>query len=506
MDMPFNCLRPHLCRSRLLLVVCGLGAFLTGQLAAQNVVPGPLEAQYASTHVVVKLAPGMVPAFRGGSWTIDGLAPEARPALAKTLARWNAQGFSAALPSVPENNGGLERFYFVHVAPGTDTAAMAAELSALGIFEVAEVDGLGTTATIPNDQWFTFQYGMHNTGSTGGTPGADIGAPEAWDVTTGDASVRIAVCDAGVSEHAELAGRLVDGVNVLGGGDWGDSCASHGTHVAGIAAATGDNGIGVAGVAWDALVIPIRILNGCTGSESGLAAGITYAMEHDADVINMSLQFGTGSTLLRTAVEAAHAAGITLVAATGNNGFTGGVAFPGRWPETIAVGATDDQDAPPTFGGSGWTSNAGPEIDLAAPGDSIYSTTGTTGYGFKNGTSMATPHVSGVVALMLSIDPTLGPEDVRQILHETAEDVYTPGFDENTGHGRINASAALQAVLDGVAIPGDTNGDGVVDVSDLVTVIVAWGTCSEVEPCPADLNDDGQVDVLDLIEVIVNWS
>ena len=482
------------------------GALMTTQVVlAQAAEPDPIE--HATTHVIAKVRPGTTPAFRAGGWTVDGLSARDGRSLAKMFDKWCVCGISAALPVLPATDSkGLDRYYLLHVDAGTDTKQMAAELAAIGVFENVEIDGLGTTAGVPDDPFFDLQYGMHNTGSTGGSPGADIGATVAWDITTGTADVRVAICDSGVNEHVEFDGRLVDGTNAIGGNDWSDSCASHGTHVSGIAAAAGNNGVGVAGVAWSVSIVPIRVLNGCSGSESNLAAGITYAVANDVDVINMSLQYGTGSSLLHDAVQAAYDAGITLVAASGNNGFTSGVAFPGRWPETIAVGGTDDEDEPPSFAAHGWTSNAGPEVDVAAPGDDVYSTTNTTSYGYKSGTSMASPHVAGVVALMLGLDPGLDPESVRDILQTTADDVHDQGFDENTGWGRINAPAALQAVLDGLIVPGDATGDGVVDVEDIVAVILAWGPCDEEGPCPADLDGSGFVDVQDLVEVILNWS
>jgi subtilisin family serine protease len=211
----------------------------------------------------------------------------------------------------------------------------------------------------------------------------------------------------------------------------------------------------------------------------------------------MSVQFYSGTQALHDAVKAAYDSGIPILAASGNNQAPGIVAYPAKWPETIAVAATNNRDEHPSF------SNSGPEVDLAAPGDDIYSLSGLSGYAYKDGTSFSTPLVSGLVGLMLTLDPTLTIEEIRTILVGTADDVEAPGFDTLTGWGRLNAHAALLAVLDGLAVPGDVTGDHIVDVQDLVAVFISWGEC---DACPADLDYDGVVGIQDLLIVLLNWS
>ena len=510
----------------------GVGASIASAAVDSDRVAAPVWGPdvfggYASTHIIVQLEPGIEPGRLGdGRLTLLGVGEQqhqppglrgpagagaatvqAADMIAAALQRWNAELITPALTTQPANRQlaaqiGLDRYYKIHVPPGTDTPAMAAQFAGFVThIESAEVDGIGGIAqTIPNDNDFDLQYALLNTGQNGGIPDADIDATDAWDETTGSNALLLAVLDAGMDEHVEFAGRLVDGWNtVSNNGDTSDSCGSHGTHVGGIAAATGNNTIGIAGVNWAVQVMPVRVLNGCLGFEEHLADGIIFATDNGADVINMSLQYYTGTSALHSAVLYADLSGVVLVAAAGN--FNSVVAYPARWDETIAVAATDNQD-------QRWSgSNQGPQLTVAAPGDNIWSLLDTTSYQYFTGTSMATPHVSGLATLMLSLDGSLTPDEVRGILQATADDVDAPGFDNNTGFGRINANAALLEVLAGISIPGDLDGDGVVGVLDLLILLTVWGPCPDPpDECPADLNGDGSVGILDLLTLLAYWG
>jgi subtilisin family serine protease len=494
----------------------GLGALLllAWPAAAQRVAPGQPDQPggYASDRLILKLKPGVTVDARGWQLRPRGPAPASLAAELRAanqeLSRRGTLAISALHHRLPDDPAlaarhGLDRYLVVHLPPGTATPQMAASLARQQrVFEVAELDGVGSIAdTIPDDPNLNLQYGLLNQGQNiagqPGLPGADINAPAAWDITTGSADMVLAVIDAGVSEHTELAGRLLPGW-AFDGGNSTDTCGSHGTHVAGIAAANTNNALGTAGVNWQIKVRSYRVLAGCNGLESNVAAGIMQAVLDGVDVINMSLQFYTGSQALRDAVIVAYEAGIPMLAATGNNQAPGIVAYPARWPETIAIAATDNRDFHPSF------SNSGPEVDVSAPGDDIYSLTGLFGYGYKDGTSMATPFVSGLVGLMLTLDPALTAEEIRTILRETADDVQAAGFDTLSGWGRIDAHAALMEVKESLGVPGDVNGDGVVNVSDVVLLLVAWGSCDA--NCDADLDGDGLVAVSDLVIVFLNWS
>lgn len=476
---------------------------------------------YASTHLLICVQPGVTAAIdAAGRPVLTRNVGVEQPVLrgqerrvAKTLRRFGANRIEGALPSAPVHRiaqaqqFGLDRILRVRVDPGTDLPAMVESLESFpDLIDYVELDALGSLAqTIPDDSSFGLQYALLNTGQLiagqPGDAGADISTTYAWDETTGSSSVRLALLDAGLDEHFELNGRLVPGWNTVSNNDdTSDACASHGTTVAGVAGANSD-GVGIVGVDWACQIMPVRVFNSCVGSESAMAAGITWATDNGADVINVSAQYPTGTTTLRNAVLAAYDAGVVIVAAAGNAGFSGGVAFPARWDETIAVAATDNRDE------RWFDSNTGPEVTVSAPGVDVFTLLGTEFYDFRSGTSYATPHVAGLVCLMLSLDDTLTPDEVRDILICTADDVDATGFDEQTGYGRINADRAARATIEGLRNAGDVDGDGVVNTRDLLIVLGGWGPCpDEPDPCHGDVVFDGVVNTLDLLHVLEHWD
>lgn len=386
-----------------------------------------------------------------------------------------------------------------------DLAGMAPTTSVL---EIVERDGIGGVAAAPpDDTWIDFQYGIRNTGQNiagvDGLYGADVNPIPAWNWTIGSPDVVIAVLDAGLDWHEEFESRLMPGWNVPDGNDsFVDECGSHGTHVAGILGAEGDNGQGVAGVSWRCALLPVVVTDGCTGYESWVADGIIWAVDHGADVINMSLQYSTGTQMLADAVSWADDAGVIQVAAAGNTGGLDDVQAPARFPETIAVAATDNQDRR-------WSSSsAGPEIDLSAPGWRVYSCSSNFSYVYKNGTSMAAPFVTGAVALMVSVDPGLDPTTAKVVLRATAEDVEGIGFDDLTGSGRLDVAAAVLALDPAPPAAGDFDHDGRVDGRDFGVLLGQWGPCPGdcEEVCPGDINLDCVVNGLDLGLLFVDWT
>ncbi|HEX9094305.1 MAG TPA: S8 family peptidase, partial [Coriobacteriia bacterium] len=276
-----------------------------------------------------------------------------------------------------------------------------------------------------------------------------ISAPAAWDSTTGTMGVTVAVVDTGVQlDHPDLVARVdtvndYDFVNL-------DSDASddegHGTHVAGIAAATMNNGAGGSGTAPGVAVLPIKVLDSKgTGWDSDVADGIRWAADHGADVINLSLGSSAPSTYEEDAVAYAQSAGCLVVAATGNDG--GAVlSYPANYPGVIGVAAVDAtlQRA--------WFSNYGPHADISAPGVNILSTYLTSpperGYKTLSGTSMATPFVAGVAALLKSADPDATPALITSALQSTAIDLGAPGRDDYYGFGLVDAHAGLARLID----------------------------------------------------------
>lgn len=293
-----------------------------------------------------------------------------------------------------------------------------------------------------------------------------IDLPRAWMWSRGEGQT-IAIIDSGVDlEHPDLQAKMWwnpgeiagNGMDDDGNGytddalgwDFVDDDAfpfdayGHGTHVAGIAGAHTDNGLGVAGVGWEARLMALRVLNASgMGLWSDVAEAIVYAADNGARVLNLSLGGPFESQTVADAVAYAQAKGCLVVAAAGNNPYQPSpVLFPARLEEVVAVAATDPLDAPWALG------NRGPEVDIAAPGVAIYSTVPMEegAYGTISGTSMATPHVSGLAALLWAYEPDLTAAQVTYFITSTAQDVYTAGWDERTGWGRVDAYAALWRV------------------------------------------------------------
>lgn len=276
--------------------------------------------------------------------------------------------------------------------------------------------------------------------------------PEAWRATTG-AGVTVAVVDTGVdAEHPDLAANLVPGINVVGSSRSDDVADGHGhgTHVAGIVAAVTDNAVGVAGVAPSARIMPVKALDDHgSGWSSDVAEGIVHAAEHGAGVINLSLSSSSDNAVLEDAVSYARSQGVVVVAAAGNGRQRGNpVAYPAAFAGVIAVAATDVADIDADF------SNTGDYVDLAAPGVAIRSTVPGGGYGDLSGTSMAAPHVAGVIALLLQELADKGSvnsdDAVFDLLTRTAEDLGEPGWDPAYGYGLVDPVAAVTAVTAGL--------------------------------------------------------
>jgi hypothetical protein len=287
---------------------------------------------------------------------------------------------------------------------------------------------------IPNDYYYSYQWHLPK-----------IQCPEAWDLTLGTTNIVVAVLDSGVeSTHPDLAPVLLPGWNALDNNTDTRDVTSHGTFVAGAAAALGQNSIGVASVAWGCRVMPIRVTdtNGYTSSAL-LASGLTYAADNGCKVANMSFRTTTSLTLSNALVYFRSKGGV-VTASAGNEGVAD--ASPND-PNLIIVGATDSGDLLASF------SNQGAFVDLVAPGVSVASTGRNGSYGTTSGTSMSAPIVAGVAALVFSANPALTPAQVGQILTSTADDLGTPGWDQGYGWGRVNAYRAVQAAL--TTAPGD---------------------------------------------------
>ncbi|UCF34947.1 MAG: S8 family serine peptidase [Phycisphaerales bacterium] len=293
---------------------------------------------------------------------------------------------------------------------------------------------------LPDDPYFDLQWGLHNTGQevegTPGLPGADVSAPEAWDVCTMPSSVTVAVIGTGVDPHPDLVGRLLEGTGTVGDlYDSLDRCDS-GTRVAGIMGAERDNEMGIAGLHDTIAILPIRVSEACTTTPAEIAEGINLAVEAGVHIIVVPVTVAYTTAGLQEAVDTALDADVLVVAAAGN---TGGdeTRYPAGCEHVLAVSATNNQD---TLADS---SSFGSHIDLAAPGWEIWSTTTGEDYGYGTSTAYAAAHVTGVAALVKGCSPQLSANALAQLLFDSADDLGLSSWDDHFGHGRVNAEAAL---------------------------------------------------------------
>ncbi len=417
----------------------------------------------------------------------DGATDVATPtALASSL-----KAAAAAVPAAQGRALGLQKLRTLAIGPTVvkadrpldvaESELLMRRLAADPNVEYVEVDQLMRATLTPNDARLSEQWGF-------GTSNASINVRPAWDKATGTGVV-VAVIDTGITSHADLNANILPGYDFIsdaamardGGGrdnnandegDWygANECGAgypaansswHGTHVAGTIAAVTNNSTGVAGTAYNAKVVPVRVLGKCGGYTSDIADAIVWASggtvsgvpanANPAEVINMSLGgSGSCSATYQNAINGAVSRGTTVVVAAGNSNTNVSSAVPANCANVIAVAATTSAGARASF------SNYGTGIDVSAPGQAILSTlnSGTTvpgsaSYASYNGTSMAAPHVAGVVALVQSVAPTaLSPAAVETLLKNTARAL--PGAcSGGCGAGIVDADAAVTAALGG---------------------------------------------------------
>jgi subtilisin family serine protease len=339
----------------------------------------------------------------------------------------------------------------------------------------AEHDATVRLAFTPNDAYYTTD------------PYASLGqwgirkalVDRGWDLVRGSPSITVAILDTGIDpDHPDLAGATVPGAAFITQPSSGCEAGvtrddnSHGTHVAGIVAANGNNGSGVAGVAFGSKVMGMKVLD-CTGvgSLSDVANGLVWAVDQGAKVVNLSLGSPFDSSTLRSAVSYASLRGVLVVSAAGNCGTTGDrctnvnqTEYPAAYPEVISVGATDTDDSVAFF------SSRNATVDVSAPGRRIVSTTptyathlsrrstnpATLTYGVFSGTSQASPFVAGLAALILSQEPSLSPAALFERLRSTSDDLGAAGRDDGYGSGRVNAFRALSVTSDRYGVTYDT--------------------------------------------------
>jgi subtilisin family serine protease len=320
----------------------------------------------------------------------------------------------------------------IHIPPGKENEYIAKLKQQVGVLTV-EPNYVVNAALYPDDPAYpTNQYG----------PGL-IQAETAWDTTTGSASVVIAIIDSGLdATHPEFAGRTVAGYDFVEDDTIPQDQCGHGTHVAGIAAATGNNTQGIAGVAWGVKIMPLRMLylnpfGICTGSFADMADALIWAADNGAKIINISVGGPLPSTIMQDAVQYAYNHGVAIFAASGNS--NGAVYYPAAYPEVMAVGSVNSGMARAA------TSNFGSALDLMAPGVNIYSTLPMTSgaYGTLSGTSMAAPHAAGAAALLASLSCFDTPDKIYRALMDSARDLGAGGWDQQYGYGLIQIADAM---------------------------------------------------------------
>ena len=337
---------------------------------------------------------------------------------------------------------------------------------------------------VPNDEYYSpYQWNF-----------TAIQSENAWNLSSGS-GVTVAVLDTGIATGGnDGIDCIVAPRDVINEDDYPEDGDGHGTHVSGTIAQKTGNGIGAAGLAYNACIMPVKVLDDTgTGSMADIAEGVHYAVDNGAKVINMSLgtdaQFGIrNDPFLDVELDYAHSQGVTVVCASGNDRSRQNVSYPAIYPTTIAVGATDFNNNVTGY------SNRGEGLDIVAPGgdllkdlngdgfaDGILQETlinGFWGYYFYEGTSMASPHVAAVVAMLIAFDSTLTPDFVYQILTTTALDLGQMGHDTTSGYGLVQAYNSLIAA----------GGDGDADVDGMPD---SWESSQGLNPYdPSDAVDD----------------
>ena len=358
---------------------------------------------------------------------------------------------------------------------------------------------------IPNDQFYPYQWHF-----------SSVQSEDAWGMSSGE-GVTVAVLDTGIASGGnDGINCIVSSRDVVNNDDYPEDGNGHGTHVSGTIAQSTGNGIGVAGLAFNACIMPVKVLDDTgTGSFADMAEGIHYAVDNGAQVINMSVgtnaRFGIrNDPIMDAALNYAHQNNVTVVCAAGNDEFRQNVSYPAIYPTTIAVGATDLNNNVTFY------SNKGEGLDIVAPGgdltqdlngdgyaDGILQETlisGSWGYYFFEGTSMASPHVAAVVAMLDALNPNFTPDIVYQILTTTALDLDEPGYDTTSGYGLVQAYDALR----GTDAEGDADGDGIFDEDDNCPLISnsdqansdadAVGDACDVCPLIPDDQSDSDLD------------
>ena len=477
----------------------------------------------AKAIVTFWLAAGMVATPLGGLFSVAigqvELRERGRPSLPSEIRREVADAFGARRAEYRQDQilvrfrGDAKPFRAVAVPHARSVEDLLAEFRGRADIEYAEPDYIAYAFFTPNDPYLNLQWHLNNQ-TYGG-----IHATAAWDINRG-AGVTVAVVDTGIAyenfgtsfvKAPDLAGTcFVAGYDFINNDSHPNDDNSHGTHVAGTVAQTTNNGVGVAGLAFESCLMPVKVLdrNG-SGSYSAVSNGIRFAADNGAKVINLSLGGSVPSATLESAVQYAHGKGVTVVAAAGNEN-SSAPSYPAAYDAyVISVGATRFDEARAPY------SNFGPSVDVVAPGGDTAVDQNADGYGdgvlqntfnpntknardfgywFFQGTSMATPHAAALAALVISNGNAVTPDNVRTALQSTADDLGPAGRDDTYGWGLINAPSALAWSVSPVPPPPpppppaqcadgiDNDGDSLIDFP--------------ADPGCTDSSDNDEIDLL----------
>lgn len=500
----------------LLALACGLAMAGAAQAGVSN-----QQVDRGLTSVVQRAAPVTDRLIIGYRDAAEADAGDARVLRARSVASHAMSTRVAALNAALAQRGvkagllrqmgtGAHVFKLDRALSHSDLQRVAAELKAADAnIAYAEPDRKMYPLMTPNDSSYTAQWDLYET--TGG-----IRAPAAWDLATGS-GVTVAVIDTGIRPHADLSGQIVAGYDMIKDtavsndgnardsdpsdpGDWtvAGECGAgepasgsswHGTHVAGTIAAKTNNSTGVAGIAFNAKIQPVRVLGKCGGYTSDIADGMIWASggavtglptnATPSRVINMSLGGGGAcDTTSQNAINSARSRGTVVVVAAGNENQNASNSNPANCSGVIAVAATDRN------GARSYYSNYGAVVALAAPGGDVRSSSsngilstlnagtqspGADSYAYYQGTSMATPHVAGVVALMLSAKPTATPDQIKAVLQSSAR--AFPGTCSQCGSGILDAAAAVAAISGTGGLPtvNETESNGTIATANTVS-------------------------------------
>ena len=362
------------------------------------------------------------PAINGKQLTVQGM-----DAVHETAARHSGSTQSVNEPF---------RLAMVKVSHDKDYFQTLQDLKRNPAVEYAEPNYVLRAQTAPNDPYYAQQWGPPM-----------IHAESAWSKvdTAKRAAVTIAILDTGINAtHEDLKSSIVTGYNLVSNNSNTNDGFGHGTHVSGIAAALVNNAKGIAGIAGGSKIMPVKVLSDSgSGDLSTIINGIKYATDHGAQVISMSLGGPGNSQAMQDAINYANNHGVSVVAASGNE--NGTIDTPGNCNGVITVGAIEQSGQRASY------SNYGPELDVVAPGTNIISSYigGPSRYTTMSGTSMATPFVAGVVALVRAANPNLTPSQVTTVIQQSATDKGTPGFDNQYGYGLVDADKAVDLALKG---------------------------------------------------------